>query len=182
MVPAMFELECYADSMIAAYYDYYTSVSLSYGIVVSAIHTEALPAFASRMKTIVNEHSDEMKAACTTGLGMLNYFKYGSRTSGGWGLTKPDYYDIKSVLHETLDGSNDEDIYALLDRVVTCRHADTWYSAFNNQMNPIEESQCSGMTMFVPQSKYNNSSYPYNEYFLATQWAKDVWTESNNDE
>ena len=168
MVPAMFKASGYADAMLRAYYDYYTTVRTDYGIIVSSVETSGLDNFAAYMKTVVANHQEDLLGASYGSL--LNYFHYGF-----WNSEIPDMYDMQGVMRQVLDEDGFASWQEEAAKVIKCYHADGWYSAFSRQINPIDDGQCCGVTMFVPLSKYDGSNYRFNESYLDTAWGKYVW-------
>ena len=168
MVPAMFKASGYADAMLQAYYDYYTTVRTDYGIIVSSVETSGLDNFAAYMKTVVANHQEDLLGVSYGSL--LNYFHYGI-----WNSEIPDMYDMQGIMRQVLDEDGFASWQEEAAKVIKCYHADGWYSAFTRQINPIEDGQCCGVTMFVPLSKYDGSNYRFNESYLDTAWGKYVW-------
>ena len=169
MVPAMFQASNYAEEMLTAYYDYYTAVRTDYGIIVSCVETAGMDRFASYMKmTIANYRNEILAANYST---MQNYFRYGS-----WGSHIPDMYDMQGVMKQVLSEDEFEQWKEEAAQVMTCKHADRWFSAFNHMLNSIDNEQCSGVTMFVPLSKYEGRTYKFNESYLDSAWGRDVWS------
>lgn len=176
MVPAMFKAEGYAEAMLAAYYDYYTQVNKSYGILVSLVDTDGLQNLAASVRTLLGNHAAGVLATDYDEV-RNNYFRYGPTASGKWGLSHPDFIDMLTVARPVLDDEAYAAFAQTLAQTVTCRHAESWYSAFNSRLNLIDDTLCSGLSMFVPADKYDWSARRFNETFLDTQWAKDVWAE-----
>lgn len=165
MVPAMFQASNYAEEMLAAYYAYY----VNFGIIVSCVETDRMDRFASYMKTMIANHRDEILAANYST--MQNYFYYGQ-----WDRHIPDMYDMQGVMKQVLSEDEFEQWKEEAAQVMTCKHANRWFSAFNMARNSIDNEQCCGVTMFVPLSKYEGSTYRFNESYLDTAWGRDVWS------
>lgn len=174
MVPAMFQKENYAQQMLYAYYNAYLYDS-QYGVVISAVETKALDAFAAEMRDIVQRYKSQLLALNKQPL--LSYFVYGS-----WGVTSPDCLDIQAVMQTVLP----EDEYGpwkeKLDAFVSCQATDFWYSVcVPNQRGgsggfvPVIPSQCSGISMAIPFEVYVNNSARYDLSYFATEWGQTVW-------
>jgi hypothetical protein len=170
MVKALFKRDNYAEAILQAYYDYYTTVVTKYGLVMSIVKTSALPAFASYMKTVVAEHREELLEADYSGV--LNYL-YASWTN----YIHPDFYDVQGIMKMVMDEDEFAQWKQEMAKVATCKHASGWYSIYNNKINPIDDAQCSGVAMHVPRSVYGRSRLHLNEAYLETDWAKAVWKE-----
>ena len=168
MVPAMFKATGYEEAMLSAYYDYYTTVRTDYGIVLSCVETAGMDRFASYMKTVIDNHRNDILDANYSSI--QNYFRFGS-----WATHIPDMYDMQGIMKQVLSESEFEQWKEELAQVVTCKHAGQWYSAFNGRLNYIDDEQCSGMAMFVPLSKYDGRTNEYNKTYPETAWGKDVW-------
>ena len=168
MVKALFKKDHPAEEILQAYYDYYTKVRTDYGIIISAIETAALPSFANYMKTLVANYRTQLLSANYGST--LDYFRYGY-----WTMSTPDMYDAQGVMKVALSEADFEQWKQEVAKVVTCKHADSWYSAFNQRLNTIDDEQCCGMSMFLPLSKYADSRYKFNETYLDTEWGKSVW-------
>ncbi len=168
MVNAMFKADNYAEEMVSDYYRNYSSVNNSYGIVISSVNTSALPSFATYMKTLIANNKEALLNANyeTT----LNYFKYGT-----WRTEFPDYYDMQGIIKTVLDEEAYVQWLSEAEKVFYCKHYTSWYSSFNRMLNPIDETQCCGVSMFLPLDKYNSRSSSFNTSYLQTDWAKAVW-------
>lgn len=176
MVSALFKTDDCADAILRAYYDHYTS-NKNYGILISSVNTSTLSDFAAYMKTVLTTHYEEILTANYNNVAN-NYFCYGATIYGRWGFSHPDFIDLLTVVRPVLDDDAYEALRQAMSSVVTCLHTDTWYSAFNDRHNSIDDSQCCGVSMFVPFAKYDTSSRQYSNTYFDTQWAKDVWVEA----
>ena len=170
MVKALFKRNNYDAEILQAYYDYYTTVDTSYGLVISSVNTSALPAFAAYMKTVVAAHREELLTADYSNT--LNYLR------ASWtNYLYPDAYDAQGIMKVVLDAEEFVQWKQEVAKVVTCQHAARWYSSYNSRLNAIDDEQCSGIAMHVPRSVYERSRLTLNEYYLKTAWGKDVWKE-----
>ena len=169
MVRAMFKRDAYADAMVDAYYNQYSNPGNPYGIIISAINTSALPAFSAYMKELIARHEERLLALEYRSL--LNYFHYGE-----WTYDNTDMFDIQGVMLQLLDEQEYESWQNRASHVVRCKHSDYWYSFYEKGTVQIEESQCCGLSMFIPRKIYDeNASVKYNIVFKNTRWAQDVW-------
>lgn len=174
MVPAMFQKENYAQQMLSAYYNAYLYDS-QYGVVISAVETKALDAFAAEMRDIVQRYKSQLLALNKQPL--LSYFVYGS-----WGVTSPDCLDIQAVMQTVLPEDEYEQWREKLNAFVTCLATDWWYSVcvpdgFGGHGGRVDviSSQCSGISMAIPFEVYVNNSARYDLSYFATEWGQTVW-------
>ena len=166
MTRAMFWETGYVDRMLQAYYQEYYK---TYGLVISAVNTSMLDDYAAYMKSIVAAHRSEMMALDTSS--MLDYIKYGT-----WTTDVPDFLDLQSIMLKVLDEQEYARWKAETDKFMTCMQAGHWYSRYNKN-NVIDAAQCCGTSMFIPFEKYTSGFWAFNEAYLKTSWAKDVWME-----
>lgn len=177
MVPAMFQRENYVQQMLSAYYDAYLYDG-RYGVVISAVKTEALDAFATEMRGIVQRYKSQLLALDKRPL--LNYFVYGA-----WGTSSPDALDMQAVMQAVLPEAEYEQWREKLNAFVTCQATEQWYSACyggSGGMVDVIPAQCSGVSMAIPFDIYARNSYRYDLSYLATEWAQAVWNASAGDE
>lgn len=169
MVRAMFKQEAYADAMVDAYYNQYGNSGNPYGIVISAVNTSALPAFSAYMKNLIARYEERLFALDYRLL--LNYFHYGE-----WDYKNTDMFDVRGVMLHLLDEQEYESWQNKMSQVVRCKHSNYWYSFYEKGTVQIEDSQCCGLSMFIPRKIYDdNASMKYNIVFKDTKWAQDVW-------
>lgn len=167
MVDAMFRQEGYPEQMLTAYYNRYSSVNNSYGIVVSVVKTSALEHFAAYMASVFAEKKD---AFLTADYGNVqNYFHYGE-----WGTAYPDFYDMQGVMRQVLNEAEYAAWKEEVEQVVSCMHHNYWYTAFGMGKFNVDDEQCCGMSLFMPLSKYSNL---FRASYYSSEWGKDVWKE-----
>lgn len=167
MTRAMFLKDDYVNQMLTVYKQEYSNV---YGIVVSAVNTEALDDYAAYMKSVVAAHRSEMLNLNISS--MLNYIRYGS-----WTTTSPDFLDMQGIMLKVLDDEEYAQWKGNTDKLITCVHTGRWYSGYPKSIIAIDDAQCCGMAMFIPFEKYTYSYESFNEKYLKTSWAKAVWIE-----
>jgi hypothetical protein len=167
MTRAMFLKDDYVNQMLTVYKQEYSN---AYGIVVSAVNTEALDDYAAYMKSVVAAHRSEMLNLNISS--MLNYIRYGS-----WTTTSPDFLDMQGVMLKVLDDEEYAQWKGNTDKLITCVHTGRWYSGYPKSIIAIDDAQCCGMAMFIPFEKYTYSYESFNEKYLKTSWAKAVWIE-----
>jgi hypothetical protein len=126
--------------------------------------------YAAYMKSVVAAHRSELLSLDTSS--MLNYIHYGS-----WTKDYPDFLDMQGVMLKVLNADEYAQWKAKTDKMITCRHAGFWYSAYPKSKVSIDDAQCCGVTMHIPFEKYNANSWAFNEKYLETSWAKAVWRE-----
>lgn len=169
MVRAMFKKDAYADEMVNAYYAQYCNQGNPYGIVISAVNTEHLPAYSAYMKELLAKHKDALFSLPYNSL--LNYFRCEE-----WGFGSPDLFDMQGVMQQILDETEYESWLHEVSKVVNCKHAGYWYSDNEKGKVYINESQCCGLSMFVPRKIYDEYvTMNYNAAFAETGWAQYVW-------
>ena len=167
MTRAMFLKDDYVNQMLTVYKQEYSN---AYGIVVSAVNTEALDDYAAYMKSVVAAHRSEMLNLNISS--MLNYIHYGS-----WTTTSPDFLDMQGIMLKVLDDEEYAQWKGNTDKLITCVHTGRWYSGYPKSIIAIDDAQCCGMAMFIPFEKYTYSYESFNEKYLKTSWAKAVWIE-----
>ena len=165
MSRAMFLKEDYVDQMLTVYKHEYSN---AYGIVVSAVNTEALDDYAAYMKSVVAAHRSEMMKLNISS--MLNYIRYGS-----WTTAYPDFLDMQGIMLKVLDDEEYAQWKEETDKLITCVHTGRWYSGYPKSTIAIDDAQCCGMSMFIPFEKYTYSYESFNEKYLKTSWAQAVW-------
>ena len=177
MIPACFQKNDWADAMLSAYYDSYSDMKSGYGLLLSSVDTKALPNFAAYVKSVVANERDALIMANYDKV--QRYFKYGT-----WGYGHPDFYDMRGVMKNVLEGEGYAQWLEEEAKVVGCKHTSSWYSDMNRHLNDIDASQCSGVSMFVPLAKYRYSqmSYGYAEFFSSTAWGRYVWEEDEEED
>ena len=166
MARAMFRGEDYVEKMLQAYYATYQNSS--YGIVISAVNTEAMAEFAAYMKAVVASHRERLLAVDFGEVLLYNNYER-------WSKAYPDFADVQGLMAQVLDGDDYAQWQEKVAAVVTCLHTDTWYSAMKRGAASVTPGQCCGMSMFVPREIYNSHPYRYNSTFLDTEWAQYVW-------
>ena len=167
MVRAMFKKNNTANEMLNAYLKEYRN---SYGLVISALNTAEMDDYAAYMKSVVAAHRSELLSLDTSS--MLYYIHYGT-----WTKDYPDFLDMQGVMLKVLNADEYAQWKAKTDKMITCRHAGFWYSAYPKSKVSIDDAQCCGVTMHIPFEKYNANSWAFNEKYLETSWAKAVWRE-----
>ena len=167
MTRAMFLKDDYVNQMLTVYKQEY---SKAYGIVISAVNTDALDDYAAYMKSVVAAHRSEMLNLNISS--MLNYIRYGS-----WTTTSPDFLDMQGIMLKVLDDEEYAQWKGNTDKLITCVHTGRWYSGYPKSIIAIDDAQCCGMAMFIPFEKYTYSYESFNEKYLKTSWAKAVWIE-----
>ena len=85
-------------------------------------------------------------------------------------------FDVRGVMLHLLDEQEYESWQNKMSQVVRCKHSNYWYSFYEKGTVQIEDSQCCGLSMFIPRKIYDdNASMKYNIVFKDTKWAQDVW-------
>lgn len=170
MVKAMFRKNDYVQQMVSAYYNAYSTLPMRnmYGSVISAIKTSELESFAAYMRPILKVHQETLSQF--TSNSTLNYFHYDQ-----WGYY-PDAFDIQGVMKRILTESDFNTWKEQLAKImaVPCMYTPSWYSAYPSSMIPVDDSECSGVSMYIPLEKYSSS---YNNAYYQMEWGKFVWKE-----
>lgn len=178
MVPAMFRKDDCTEHMLSAYYKAYQTHA-NYGVIISAIKTDAIRDFASYMKSLVRAKKEELLSLNKGAV--LNYFLYGQWGVDAWTgqqtVKSPDFLDMQGVMKQVLDENEFEEWKEEAMKVVTCQHTARWYSAHKKGQIVVNDSQCCGMSMFIPFDVYTNDGYQYNADYMKTEWAQDVWND-----
>lgn len=143
-----------------------------FGMVISVVRTDRLPALAEAVKTalpltpLCKRESPDMN-------GVLNYAHYAYKYD-----YRPHNYDAACVLRHLLPaGSSElEACLATLNEAVVCRLAtdEFWIGSWSGNQSVDAEAFC-GLAMFVPQQVYaSNAKYcshgNLNEAFATTAW------------
>lgn len=178
MVPAMFQRDDYVQQMLSAYYAAYETRK-DYGIVISAIETAYLEAFAVDMKEIVQKYQSQLMDLDQRLL--LNYYVYGA-----WGKICPDYLDMQGVMQAVLPEADYGQWKMKLDAFVTCRATDWWYSVYpygyHGGLIEVVPSQCCGVSMTIPFVEYASGASRYDMSFRELEWAQVVWSPSSEED
>lgn len=168
MTEAMFKADDCAKEIVDKYHQHYAAPGNRYGIIVSAINTEKMDDFVEETKSYIDKYRSKLLE--TSYWDVQNYFIYGS-----WSTNYPDFYDMKGVMRKLLTDSEYASFVNTLGEAVYCKHAQYWYTGFPCIRIDLDPEQSGGVSMFIPQSKYEFSVKKYNEMFERTNWYKDVW-------
>lgn len=161
------------EGMARAYNDYYKNTCyghMYYGGVMSCIHLEKMEAFASQLRPLFLQYQDSIKQIDYSD--RLNYFDYDRY---GTKLHIPDCYDILGVMKRVLPDTSFSRWKSTLDALCTVYHDTFWYSAYMGN-TVIDDEQCSGLSFYVPLSKYVAQGDSFDASFLQTAWGKYLYT------
>lgn len=177
MVPAMFRKDDYATQMLQAYYKAYYNLS-NWGIVIAEVNTSGLAEYATMMKPLIGKYREALLEADYSDV--QDYYRYGPETIDyqTWGTDMPDFYDMQGVMRNVLSEEDFAMWQQKVEKVVTCMHSGYWFSGWScggGRTYPIADEQCCGVSMFVPLSKYDDSTQRFNETYYDFEWARDVW-------
>lgn len=167
-LPEMFRKEGYAEGICKTYNDSYKNDTQG-GVVISDVVTEGLPQYLAYMSGVLSGKRDVLDWVDADEL-----FTYHEFTDGS--SFYPDMPDMKSVMKHLLDDGRYAEWCEQTDKVVKCWHASTWYDGWRKIVS-VDADQCSGVSMFVPRSMYEQKSLYFNYYFNQTRWAKTLWGE-----
>lgn len=167
-LPEMFRKEGYVDGICNSYNNTYLYDSQG-GVVISDIVTEALPRYVQYMSGVLSGKREALDWVDVDELFSYHVFAEGSPSY-------PDMPDMKSVMKHLLDEEGYAKWCEETDKVVKCWHGSTWYDGWR-KTTPVDANQCSGVSMFVPRSMYEQKKLYFNYYFNQTRWAKTLWGE-----
>lgn len=137
--------------MIQCYYNKYANE----GCALSVVDCSKLDALADATKGMVKQYEDSLERMDFASV--LNYFDYDScrRLSD-----MPDYYDMLSLMKHLLKEVDYVKWKAVYDEAVRERLSTrTVYTAYKSEPIHINANEYGGMSMCVPQEKYEGESF-----------------------
>lgn len=163
------------ESIARTYNEYYKTTcfygNMYYGGVMSCIHLEQMEAFASQLRPLFLQYLDAMRQLDYSD--RLDYFDY---DRCGTKLHIPDCYDILGVMRKMLPDTSFLEWKDALDSLCVAYHDTFWYSAYMGN-SAIEDEQCSGLSFYVPLSKYAEQGVSFDASFLQTAWGKYLYAD-----
>jgi len=174
VLPYLFADDFDGDGMARTYNDYYKETryyGMYYGGVMSCVHLAQMDVFASQLRPLFLQYVDTIMQLDYSDI--LNYFDYDLY---GTRLCIPNCYDILGVMQRVLPITVYEGWKEALDALCSVYHDTFWYSAYmGNSM--VDEEQCSGLSFFVPLSKYAEYGDDFQSSFMQTAWGKYLYSE-----
>jgi hypothetical protein len=178
ILPIVFDDSKSSVEIADVYFKYYSNSS--YGSVLSVVDCTQMDAFAQYMRGVISKYRECLLSMSYDNI--LNYFPpYDNYSSNGLGVT--DFYDIRGLMLRLLPEEEYAEWNEWCNRLLVKQlYASFWYSnlpysSYGGRTYLVDEIQCSGMSMFVPLSKYDADTWNYNAAYLETAWGKDVWKE-----
>lgn len=174
IIPQMFDDSKLPVDIAKAYFDYYSPTS--WGSLLSVIDCSQLDDFAHVTRPLIARHRDELLQGVFGN--RLNYFAYEQSAQSIYSY--PDYYDIQGLMQSVLSAEEYKEWKNALDHLsIASYHTSSWFSAFpvstGGGMWPVDETQYSGLSMFVPLEKYKSGTVNFTDDYQSTSWAKEVW-------
>lgn len=165
VVATMFATSFSPQAMAYNYYAYYGTGP--YGVVISAIKTEAFPAYVYVMSDLFARYEfldDSLYSDC------LDYYLYQwNSLSYSDAINYPDYYDVQAIMLKVLSSADYVQWKTAFDSLVPYKYASSgWYSAYNRDTMEVIQDQCGGVSMYLPLEKYK--SQPFYQYYYKTAW------------
>ncbi len=178
MILPMFADQLNINNILLAYYSAYQNNN-TYGVLISAVDCSQMEDFARTHARIYKKYQYNIDKV---GLdNALNYFIFDR-----WSKYNevPDAYDMKGVMQTIVTDQNDlnEWLDALSRLIPHSYTTDWWYSDYEylyvlnttghhtNVTMPVNKEQYGGISMYVPQDKYQD--YHFYNAFYNTTWAK----------
>ncbi len=169
LIACIFASAVDVEGIVNAYYNEY--IISYYGIVISAVRTSELEAFAQVSAPLVRRYlSDD---AVTEGV-----FAYLPRALDGY----PFYHDIKGLMLKNVPETELQEWKEQLQKTVPyMRATDTWYSDFGGSVGrggqcTVDHEQCSGLSMYVTSQKSGSAENKksWDEYLKTLEWYRDI--------
>lgn len=164
-LPEMFRRDGYAEGICESYSNSYAN-DPNGEIVISDVNTAALNGYVSYMKNVVGSKLCENDMVNVDDL--FSYHVFVAKSA-----FYPDMPDMKSVMSHLLDEKGFAEWSTQIEKVVKCWHGTTWFDNWR-KLVLVDADQCSGVSMFVPRSMYDQRNLYFNYYFKQTRWAKAV--------
>ena len=157
------------EGVVNTYYDEYVNDSDYEGIIISAVKTSELDAFAQVSAPLVQHYL--LNNAMTDGV-----FAYLPIAVNSF----PFYHDMKGLMMKNVPESELQEWMAQLQKTVPYLKAtDTWFSVFagwGGGSCRVNHEQCSGLSMYVSSQMSGSTADKarWNEYVKTLEWYKDV--------
>lgn len=158
------------ENLIKEYGEYYATYN-SYGVVLSAIKTDAFSQYVETMSQIMPNYS----WSDTDFFGCLNYYDYYWNNYPRVVVRMPDFFDIQGIMMRVLSADDYSRWKASFSQLNIASYvADYWFTAIGptgtGDVIKVNRDQCSGVCMYLPLSYYQDETF-YNDYDK-TQWGQ----------
>lgn len=159
------------EGIVDTYYNEYVDNSDYKGIVISAVKTSELDAFAQISAPLIQQYL--LDDAITEGV-----FAYLPRAISNY----PFFHDIKGLMMKNVPEYELQEWIGQLQRTVPYMKAtNTWFSVFSSGiwgggLCYVDHEQCSGLSMYVTSQMSGSTANRqfWNEYLKTLEWYKDV--------
>ena len=157
-------------NLINEYGDYYESTS-DYGVVLSAIKTEAFDQYVETMRQLMPKYSWRD----TDFFGCLKYYEYEWNNNLGVVVNMPDFFDIQGVMMRVLSTDDYARWQASYTQLNIASYATNYWLTVigptgKGAVMKVNHEQCSGVCMYLPLNCYQDETF-YNDY-EKTQWGQ----------
>ena len=169
LIKSIFASSVDVEGIVNTYYDEYVNDSDYEGIIISAVKTSELDAFAQVSAPLVQHYL--LNNAMTDGV-----FAYLPIAVNSF----PFYHDMKGLMMKNVPESELQEWMAQLQKTVPYLKAtDTWFSVFagwGGGSCRVNHEQCSGLSMYVSSQMSGSTADKarWNEYVKTLEWYKDV--------
>lgn len=159
------------EGIVNTYYNEYVDNSDYEGIVISAVKTSELDAFAEISAPLIQRYL--LNDAITEGV-----FAYLPRAIND----HPFFHDMKGLMMKNVPEYELQEWIGQLQRAVPYMKAtDTWFSVYSSGiwgsgLCNVDHEQCSGISMYVTSQMSGSTANRqfWNEYLKTLEWYKDV--------
>lgn len=169
LIKSIFASSVDVEGIVNTYYNEYVNDSDYEGIIISAVKTSELDAFAQVSAPLVQHYL--LNNAMTDGV-----FAYLPIAVNSF----PFYHDMKGLMMKNVPESELQEWMAQLQKTVPYLKAtDTWFSVFagwGGGSCRVNHEQCSGLSMYVSSQMSGSTADKarWNEYVKTLEWYKDV--------
>ena len=169
LIKSIFASSVDVEGIVNTYYDEYVNDSDYEGIIISAVKTSELDAFAQVSAPLVQHYL--LNNAMTDGV-----FAYLPIAVNSF----PFYHDMKGLMMKNVPESELQEWMAQLQKTVPYLKAtDTWFSVFagwGGGSCRVNHEQCSGLSMYVSSQMSGSTADKarWNEYVKTLEWYKEV--------
>lgn len=169
LIKSIFASSVDVEGIVNTYYDEYVNDSDYEGIIISAVKTSELDAFAQVSAPLVQHYL--LDNAITEGV-----FAYLPIAVNSY----PFYHDMKGLMLKNVPENELQEWMTQLQKTVPYLKAtDTWFSVFagwGGGSFHVNHEQCSGLSMYVSSQMSGSTADKarWNEYVKTLEWYKDV--------
>jgi hypothetical protein len=168
VMPLLFKADINYQSVITQYNDYCVAYDGD-GVPLSVIKCSQLDAFAAHTVSYLKQYQAYIPFVDFSKVqNYFNYDKYGNSYPSYNKL--PDFYDATSFMKELLPEIDYNIWKQSLDKLVDCSVAPSrYFSSYVNGTVAVDASSYSGVSMFVPQSKFEGTNL-LTDYYNSSFW------------